>query len=272
MNDKILKWMFSHNKEIILKLLVLILFTSCSHKQSEQKEEQIRVEAVEEKLEGDSSGNSIKGNVSMSQIATTPNAVILTGLDEHRLVTIYKSKKANPNSAGLKNYFKSSYDYNDNNSEFEEHFMPGIDILYGYNLLNIAHYNIKLEKLDFFFNRPSLIKTVYFPSYVQDSVNKVPITRNYYLVSVYDQDTNKDSMINKRDLRRFYHIDADNSKKTVLVPSNYSVIRSQYDSKNDMMYLFASCDENKNGTRDSQESIHIFWIDLKQPSKAKRLF
>jgi hypothetical protein len=83
------------------------------------------------------------------------------------------------------------------------------------------------------------------------------------LVSVYDEDTNKDTLINKKDLRRFYHFDAKVSVKTQIIPPNYSVIRSQYDSKNDLMYIFASLDEIKNGTQEKTESIHIFWFSLK---------
>jgi hypothetical protein len=150
--------------------------------------------------------------------------------------------------------------------------MPGIDILFGYNLLNIAHYDLKQEKGNFLFNHPVLVKTFYYPSFEQDSIDKQPINRNFYLVSVYDEDTNKDTLINKNDLRRFYLFDSSCIVKTQIIPTNYSVIRSQYDSKNDIMYIFARLDENKNGTQDKSEPVNVFWFSLKAPSKAKRLY
>ncbi|MGG6652108.1 UNVERIFIED_CONTAM: hypothetical protein ITH24_24860, partial [Salmonella enterica subsp. enterica serovar Weltevreden] len=48
--------------------------------------------------------------------------------------------------------------------------------------------------------------------------------------------------------------------------------RSQYDHQNDVMYLYASFDANKNGTRDKGEPVCIFWFSLASPQKAKRLY
>lgn len=258
-------------KCIISCIILTNLILSCSQKKGEEKVEQIRLDL--ENLVGngetDSIANSIKGNVSLSQIATTPNAVVLTGLSDHRLVTVYKSKEEN-NKQVSRSWYGSEY-YGGDESE-EEHFMPGIDILYGFNLLNIAHYDMKLEKLKFLFDRPALVKTLYYPSTIQDSIDKKPINRDYYLISVYDEDTNKDTLINRKDLRKFYYFDASCSIKTQLVPNDYSVIRSQYDDKNDVMYIFAKQDTNKNGIGDTKEPTHIFWIDLKAPAKAKKMY
>ncbi len=265
--------LFSFSKGVIIISILFsnVLIFSCSSNKGEQKEEQIIVSIDEDSTETDSLVNSIQGNSSLTQLATTPNSVILTGLADHRLVTIYKAKKE-PTASGGNSYSKRSYEYEGDGGEFVEHYMPGIDILYGYNLLNIAHYDLKTEKLNHLFNNPVLIKTLYYPSFTQDSLNKKPINRNYYLLSVYNEDTNKDTLINKKDLRRFFHFDANNSIKTQLVPSDYSLIRSQYDPQNDVMYLFASHDANKNGTRETKEPIHIFWINLKTPAVAKRLY
>jgi hypothetical protein len=264
------------NGSIILFLintcLLIGVLASCSSGRNEQKEEQISISTSESSNEKDSSLNSIQGNISLNQIATSPNAVILTGLPNHRLVTVYKFKGEGNATGGNYSYSRYSKDYDENESEELQHFMPGIDILYGYNLLNIAHYDLKTEKLNFLFNHPALIKTLYYPSFIQDSLDKKPINRDYYLVSVYDEDTNKDTLINRKDLRRFYHFDASSSVKTQLIPSDYSVVRSQYDSPNDVMYLFARHDANKNGTGDKKEPIHIFWINLKAPLQAKRLY
>lgn len=40
----------------------------------------------------------------------------------------------------------------------------------------------------------------------------------------------------------------------------------------DVMYLFAKHDSNKNGTGEKEEPLHVFWIDLKASAKAKRLY
>ena len=150
--------------------------------------------------------------------------------------------------------------------------MPGIDILYGYYLLNIGHYGMKTGKLSYLFDHPVLIKTLYYPSFDKDSLDKKPINRDYYMVSVFDEDSNKDGFINNKDLRRLYYVNGDNTIKIQLIPSDYSVIRSQYDSQNDAMYVFASKDENKDGSRNKKEPIHVFWIDLKSPVAAKPLY
>lgn len=261
------------NKLVIFTFAILsYCLVSCRKKSSKQTEEQIALTpGTVETPQDDSLLNSVSGNVTMKQIATFPNKVILTGLADHRLVSIYKSNQV-MNSAD--NQHSSNYydDGDESGDESTEHFMPGIDILFGYNLLNIAHYDLKLEKGNFLFNHPVLVKTVYFPSFLPDSMNNEPINRNYYLVSVYDEDTNKDSLINKKDLRRFYHFDATGQVRKQLLPPDYAVVRSQYDSKNDLMYIFAKHDDNKNGTPDKTEPIHVFWFSLQTPGTAKQLY
>jgi hypothetical protein len=255
---------------IIFAVILFIGYLSIRPSEKDKlSEEQITISSSDETSEStDTLLNSVTGNVTMKQISTFPNKVILTGMNEHRLVSIYKSKPLDEDRSRLGSW--KSYDQSDDEANI--HFMPGIDILFGYNLLNIAHYDLTLEKGNFLFNHPVLIKTLYYPSFSEDSVDKKPINRNYYLVSVYDEDTNKDTLINKKDLRRFYHFDATGGVKIQIIPPNYSVIRSQYDSKNDLMYIFASLDENKNGTQEKTESIHIFWFSLKKPEKAKLLY
>lgn len=260
--------------KLVATLLVLSITSliSCNKKHDKQNEEQIIITETGERTEvNDSLWNSVTGNVTMKQIASFPNRVILTGLPEHRLLSIYKSKVTKSSSENG-SFSKFLYDNEESGDESSERFMPGIDILFGYNLLNIAHYDLQSEKSNFLFDHPVLVKTLYYPSFIQDSLNKQPVNRNYYLVSVYDEDTNKDTLINKKDLRRFYHFDASATIRTALIPADYSVVRSQYDSKNDIMYVFARQDENKNGTQDKTEALHVFWIDLKAPAKAKLLY
>ena len=271
MRHKLLKHFSILNAFICMLLSFGFIFSSCS-RNNLQKEEQIRVNNSNVTNDLDTLVNSVQGNLSLNKIATTPNSVLLTGLADHRLVTVYKSRsEPKPNGSSFR-FLKKTYEYDGREIGKVEHYMPGFDILYGYNLLNIAHYDLKSEKLSFIFQHSALIKTFYYPSFIQDSVAKKPINRNYYLLSVYDEDTNKDSLINKNDLRRFYYVDAGVSSKIRLIPSEYSVVRSQYDVQNDAMYIFAKLDANKNGTGDPQEPMHIFWINLKSPTVAKRLY
>ena len=259
-------------KSLALVVSVCALF-SCGKSHNDKKEEQIRVDLSGDSEEvPDSIQNSVSGNVSFSQIPTAPNNVILTGMSNHRLVTVYKSRLESSSSSGGSRFSKFSYEYDESDNETEWHFMPGIDILHGFNLLNVAHYDLATQKLNYFFKKPAFIKTLYYPSFEQDSIHKKPINRNYYLVSVYDEDTNKDTILNKKDLRHFYLFDSTNTVKTLLIPADYSLIRSQYDWHNDVMYVYASQDIDKNGMRDKKDPIHIFWIDLKKPAKAIRMY
>ena len=262
------------NKFLII-FLIVTLFVSCSSKKSDVKDEQIvAINATEDDAINDSTSNSIKGNVAMSQIPTFPNDVILTGLTNHRLVSVYKQRSLNNTSIvdDVRNKVSSYSEYGGSENSEYTHYMPGIDLLTGYKLLNISHYDFMTEKSNLFFNKPVLIKTLYYPSFEQDSINKIPVNRNYYLVSVYDEDTNKDTVLNKKDLRHFYHFDETSLIKTNLLALDYSVQRSQYDYGKDIMYLFARLDTSKNGTIEKNEPLHIFWIDLKNPQKAKRLY
>jgi hypothetical protein len=248
-----------------MSIVVLMLASSCSSGSGE-KDEQIRAQPPATETDPADTANSISGKLSSGQVATAPRNVVLTGLQQHRLVTVYKEDKAAGRSYGYNDY------YDDYNSEREIHFMPGIDLIHGYNLLNIAHYDMTTEKLDHLFDHPVLVKSVYYPSFIQDSLYEKPVNRNYYLVSVYDTDTNMDTLINKRDLRRFYHFNAACTEKTQLIPHDYSVERSQYDPRNDVMFVFARHDADHNGVADKKEPLHIFWLSLKTPGQTKRLY
>ncbi|SOS49005.1 conserved hypothetical protein [Tenacibaculum dicentrarchi] len=143
--------------------------------------------------------------------------------------------------------------------------MPGFKAVYGYNFINISHYNNNTKKQNKFFEKPVLIKTLYYPAFSKDTLNYKPINRKYYMVSVYDQDSNNDGFITVKDLRRFYYFDIHGIGKRALIPENYSVMNSEYDSANDFMYVFAKADKNNNGQMEANEPTAIFWIDLNNP-------
>lgn len=261
---------------ICLLLFALILVSACSSSSHDGKEEQISVHplAPDAEFADTAQANSIQGNLSLAQIATDPHTVVLTGLAHHRLITVYKSKvepKTTESATDVYSvYGRSSYESYE--SEHEEHFMPGIDLIHGYNLLNVAHYDLVADTMAYLFEHPVLVKSLYYPSFEQDSLNDKPINRDYYLLSVYDADTNQDSIINNRDLRRIYFFNASCSERTQLLPADYAVVRSQYDRMNDVMYLFARKDANHNGEADKKEPLHIFWLNLKAPAKATRMY
>jgi hypothetical protein len=214
--------------------------------------------------------NSIQGSQT-NQTGTKPSRMVLTGMPEHCLIPVYKQEVSTYTSDPYSGY-RSSYYYDAQDGERRSLFMPGIDLLQGYNLLNVAHYDLKEEKLNYLFEHPVLVRSLYYPSFVQDSLDGEPINRNYYLVTAYDADTNGDTLINKLDLRRFYYFNAAGKDKLQLVPPDYSVVRSQYDPRNDIMYIFARHDADKSGTAEGEEPLHIFWVRLKQPTVAKRMY
>lgn len=246
--------------------IYILIASGCGSKHKEFKEEQIRVEAEANVGSSESDTSGLKENLGLKQIASNPSTVVLTGLAQHRLITIYKAGRE------ASGYF-SRVRYGDEESTSESwHYMPGIDLISGYNLLNIAHYDMSTEKLNHLFDRNVLVNSLYYPSYDQDSLYGKPINRDYYLVSVYDKDTNKDTLLNRKDLRSMYYFNVSGSEKTRITPEDYSVVRSQYDPRNDVMYIYARYDVNRNGIIDKKEPLHIFWISLKVPAKAKKMY
>lgn len=198
---------------------------------------------------------------------TRPGSVLLTGISTYRLTTVYKmnyDKKEKSYFTGTDNYYENYTELCEGN-QWNNNFMPALQAVYGFNLVNVSHYNISTKAQKYFFDKPVLIKTLYYPSFTSDTLNFQPIQRNYFMISVYDDDSNKDGWINPKDLRHFYYFDMEANHKTPLIPGNYSVISSEYDSGNDFMYVFAQIDQNNNGQRDEIEEIHVFWIDLKNP-------
>lgn len=200
---------------------------------------------------------------------TKPRNVLLTHNANHRLTPIYKvnyHKKSKKPFTGSNRFHTNYSDYEGrDNNNWNNNFMPGFEAVYGYNFVNVSHYNKEAKTENQFFEKPVLIKTLYYPAFTKDTLNGLAISRKFYMVSVYDEDTNKDGFVNVKDLRRFYHFDINATNPFALIPKNYSVMSSEYDQENDFMYVFASLDENENGQMEYEEATHIFWIDLKNP-------
>jgi len=257
--------------ELVGGLLVLALVTGCTRNKLEPKGFSVKQETETKdvtKVDGIAKDST--------KLDTRPSSVLLTGKKQHRLATIYKvnfNKKTENTFIGS-NYFYHNYTEigHSNGNQWNYNFMPGLEAVYGYNMVNISHYDVKLQKRNDFFEKPVLIKTLYYPSFTRDTLYGNAVDRNYYLVSAYDEDTNKDGFINVHDLRHFYYFDINTNDKTQLIPKNYSVLSSEYDPANDFMFVFAKLDQNENGKGDDHEAIHIFWIDLKNPKNNGRQY
>lgn len=211
-----------------------------------------------------------------STLKTQPNSVLSTGMQSIRITPVFKVNKNPKNNhyyTGSNNFlynYESSSDELNNNWNYN--FMPGFHGVYGFNMVNLMHYSYVENRQKPFFKKPVLVKTVYYPSTTVDTLNKIPVRRNYFMISAYDEDTNRDSIINQKDLRRFYLFDSLANLTMPLIPKNYGVFKSSYDEANDHMQVFAKLDVNNNGMIDDLEPIHIFWIDLKNPEKTGKMY
>lgn len=249
---------------------IIILFSDCSRHKYEKG---FSVSPETETTDEDRVDGISKDSVNLP---TRPSTVLLTGFPEYRLTTIYKLNYDRKNDSyfiGSDNYYQTySGDETINGNQWHYNFMPGLEAVYGFNMVNVSLYNVTTKKQKYFFDNPVLIKTLYFPSFTSDTLNYKPVKRDFYMISVYDEDTNKDGFINLKDLRRFYSFNLEGMNKKELLPRNYSIISSEYDSANDYMYVFAQLDENNNGQREEKENIHVFWIDLKNPANNGRQY
>lgn len=249
---------------LILTLGIAIITFSCSENEFEKKGFQVS------EISEDENGEKVVGlKIDTLKLETRPRNVLLTKFSGHRLSPVYKinyNKKTKKPFTGSNSYHTKywSNQGNDGNN-WNSNFMPGYRAVYGYNFVNISHFNVENKTENKLFDKPVLIKTLYYPAFSQDTLNHEPISRNHYMVSVYDEDSNNDGFVNAKDLRRFYLFDINGNIIKPLIPKNYSVISSEYDSANDYMYVFAKIDKNQNGRIEQNEGIHIFWIDLKNP-------
>lgn len=251
------------NKIFIIAVFGLCI-SSCSEHKIDKKGFQVN-EITENK-----NGKKVVGlQIDSLQLETRPRNVLLTYNKEHRLTPIYKvnyDKRSNRPYTGSNNFHTTWTDSYQKGNNWNHNYMPGFEAIYGYNFVNVSHYNNTNQSENKLFKKPVLIKTLYYPAFSKDTLNYKPVHRNFYMVSVYDEDTNKDGFINVKDLRRFYLFNIDGKLQKNLVPINYSVMNSEYDPANDFMYVFAKQDINKNGQMEAEEPIDIFWIDLKNPT------
>ena len=253
-------------KNIIIALLSLVLlfllFTrSCNSRQSVEKGFSVERSADESDTKRDAADTL--------GFATRPSGVLFTQETKFRLVPIYKLNY----NRRKKGYYTGSTRFHSNYNmpntkdinNWNGNYMPGFEAAYGYNMVNLSQFDTETKTERPFFDEPVLINTIYYPTLTSDTLNGQTIARDYYMISVYDEATNGDGFINRKALRRFYHFNRTTGEKTALIPTNSSVMSSEYDFANDYMYIYARQDENTNGTRDEAEPINLWWIDLKAP-------
>lgn len=255
--------------ELISVLLITIITSACSGNKLEEKG--FPVTTSYEKSDEEEEEGVHKDSVSFD---TRASNVLLTGIPNIRLTTIYKvniNKRSNTTFIGSNNFLFDNTEYTAGNN-WNGNLIPGLEGVYGYNLVNISHYDLQKDSAKLFFKKPVLLKTIYYPSITKDTLNKKAVNRNYFMVSVYDEDTNKDGYINQKDLRRFCLFHQNGELQKELIPKNYSVYKSEYDPENDLMFVFARRDSNNNGQVDDTEPVHIFWINLKDPVQTGKQF
>ncbi len=206
--------------------------------------------------------------------ATRPGNLLLTGFSEYRITPVYMVNY-NPRTESYfigSNNTHSSYSNWGEDNNWNYNFMPGFEAVYGYNMVGASLFYAPENRAIEFFKEPVLIKTLYFPTTSKDTLMGTPVLRDFYMISVYNEDTNKDGFINLNDLRRLFWFNVSGEKQEALVPENYSVLKSEYDPYLDRMIITAQFDTNNNGQRDQSEPEHIFWVDLKNPHSTGVLY
>lgn len=249
-------------------LLLMLTFIGCGR---EKLEKGFALKQTEEaQLEP-----GVNGNESNAKLITRPSNVLMTAYPQYRLTTVYKlnHRKDKSTYIGSNRFYNTYLDRNERKTNnWHGHFLPGLEAVTGYNMLNVAHFNFETQESKHLFEKPVLIRTLYYPSFETDTLNNDTVKRNYILTSVHDEDTNNDSLVNYKDLRHFYYFDMDGEDQTLLIPRDYSVVSSEYDAANDMLLVFAQKDDNANGSRDENEDFFIFWIDLNDPKHSGQLY
>lgn len=260
-------------KKILLFLCIALSAVACT-KQDIEKKKGIRVSTpVETDEQTGNTKASASLNVGPEEIVTRPGRVILTKHPQYRLIPVFKlnyNKKGEPYTGRISKHrfwAEETPGHNRNGN-----FMPGTAAAYGYKLMNISLSNFKEGTQQLFFDEPALIKTLYYPAISEDSINFKPVVRDYYMVSVYDEDTNGDGFIDFKDLRRFYLFDLEGKLQKALIPKSYGVLSSEYDIENDIMFVSAKLDANKNGKLETEEETHIFSINLKTPEEVRLIY
>jgi len=257
---------------IIFSLCALLVLSACNRKPNktgkgiDYRSTSFKVKKVD----------GIDAYTTLPDSLIRPGTVMLTQNDSHRLIPVFKlnyNKRSKSYFTGSNGYHYSYF----NESQFgvnnwNGNYLPGFEAMYGYNLINVAHYNLTDNKQTYLLKQPGLVNTVYYPANTMDTLNGKIVKRDFYMLSVYDKDTNEDSIINKIDLRHLYQFDNDGNNQNLVIPENYSVTSSKYDYMNDILYVYARLDVNENGIIDNADPTEVFYLKLTYPVEAIKMF
>ena len=215
-------------------------------------------------------------NKDSAHLIVRPGGVLLTVLSDIRLTPVYKVNFSDddetPYTGSTEFHFKYDEEDPDNHQNWNGHLFPGFEAVYGFNMVNVSHYDFATKSTKNLFPQNVLVGTLYYPAFTKDTVNGALVERKFMMVSAYTADTNKDGFINLKDLRSMYLFNMQGEMQNRVVPEGYSVYKSEYDQANDCMYIHAQFDENKNGMRDPSEPTHVFWINLNNPAGTGRVY
>ena len=272
-------------KRFFLCLVALLALTACERKTAadvgKEKNKGIAITSNDEvTILEMPEGTLPKGSV---KIETEPGDICPTQHPKYRLVPIFKVNynKHNTRYVGNLSYLtNNSYDYDYNldinrkkeGNNWHDNIVAGFNTVYGDGLVNIAVINVETKQQKLLFEKPTFIENLYYPTEENDTLNFKPVTRNYYMISCYDEDTNNDGYLNTNDLRHFYLYSLEGNKLKQLIPNGYGVIGSSYDGANDALYIYARQDTNQNGKIEVNEPRHIFLTDLKTPENTVLLY
>lgn len=258
------------NPKLIVLIIIATVFMSCDDSKPKHNNSP-RINS-----ENNDDARSDGFNVDSVNMAIQPGGVLLTGNDQIRLSTVFMVNyniRQEEYFIGSNNFhFRYDEIVSDSGNNWNNHLIPGLEAVYGYNMVNVAHYDLQSNTRKNLFPGNVLIGTVYYPAYSKDTLFSQPVKRDYIMVSVYDADTNKDGFISTDDLRHMYLYDMYGKRQGSIVQANYGVYKSEYDPANDMMFIYARLDKNKNGTCEEQEPSEVFWIDLKNPKRSGKMY
>ena len=255
--------------KIVFRLLSVCLILSCSDNQMNN-----RSQSLTRTTEGSSDDcNEIPSNA--SNVASRPKNILLTRYPNIRITPIFQMLKNNYNDqlhSGSPDFHYSYPAPGITNDNWNNNLIPGFRAVYGLKMVNVYIHDLNQKKQKALFNKPVLINTIYYPTETIDTLKGKRILREYIMVSAYDEDTNKDSFINDKDLRRLYLFNISGDRITELIPKNLNVIKSEYDYINDYLYVFARKDLNSNGKSEELEPVVIYWMNLSNPTERGQFF
>ena len=76
--------------------------------------------------------------------------------------------------------------------------MAGFETIYGDEMVNVSLFDVEKQEQKLFFEKPVLIENVYYPSATRDTLQNKNVNRNFYMISCYDEDTDKDGYYTPR--------------------------------------------------------------------------